>query len=319
MGIWETFCPICGLPIGYNYPDKPKNLLWLNNVTIVNAKNQTIQFNLYEKYSEYDIAGTIIYKNVCYVLSKYLYPKNNHRVSQQDMLKATGLNILVDGKEIINFITPQENAVTEIIESYAMHTACYDLIKKQFNYELKYCTIKQITSDDFGILNRKLYGKEYLKFSDTQFFDFEGIMDKNNTSAIFITQNPLINSANKHRIINIWTNIVNKLKNKKCRPSPSMTATFYNVGTIKYGNNGKLWIIKKTANRNMWVSLNKDNVGLYLDRIDKLNNAKNKSKGKGKGKIKSKSKSKSKSKKKNINKISKTNKKNSKKNSKRNG
>lgn len=283
MGIWETFCPICGLPVGYDNSHKttPKDLKWLNDITIVTSKNQTVRLlDIYGKGSEYDLGGTIIYKSICYILSTYLWVRNNHRVSKEDMFKATGQLIVVDGKELINFITPKEEDIIEYIESYAIHTNCYSLISSSLKYKLKFCDVMKVVSEEFGTLNTKLYGKEYTTYANRQFFDYERIREKANTQDMFITQNPLTNTANKTRIINIWTKLVNRLKAQKCRPSPSMSASLYDVGTVKYGNDGKLWIIKNNANRKVWMVLNKNNVDVYLGRIAKLDSLRNRAKGK---------------------------------------
>lgn len=79
----------------------------------------------------------------------------------------------------------------------------------------------------------------------------------------------------------------------KTRKGPSESATKYKVGTKKIGNDGNMWIIKKTSNgTHRWNKIK--------------NNSTKKIKSKSKTKSKSKSKSKTKSKSKSNSKIDKT-------------
>jgi len=295
MGIWETFCPICGLPCGYNYTERPKYLNWLDSITLLTAKNQKIQINLHGKGVEYEIQGTVFYDKVWYVFYKDEWPKSNHYVPISDFYKQTKIKELVNGEEFgdINYgLTSDSIAGQQIIETYSVHTSCYKLIKNKFNYDIKFCDLYKVTPY-FNILKPAKYGKIYVKYADSQAFDFETISSNES-----ILMDPLKNKENQDRIINIWTNLIAKFKKSKCRPSPSMSATLYEPGVIKYGNDGNLWIINKTKTTKAWIKLSESNVQLYFDRIAALkkklesfkkrhnitNNIKRKSKSKSKSK-----------------------------------
>ena len=58
---------------------------------------------------------------------------------------------------------------------------------------------------------------------------------------------PLISTINAKRIDNIFK----QLKLKKDRKGPSLSASFYKSGIIKFGNNNKFWII----NKNKWIEM----------------------------------------------------------------
>ena len=71
---------------------------------------------------------------------------------------------------------------------------------------------------------------------------------KINYNNINFLTDPLKNSINAKRIIDIWKPIIRKNK-KNIRPSPSESATLYKIGTIKKGNDGNLYIIYITKNK----------------------------------------------------------------------
>jgi len=98
--------------------------------------------------------------------------------------------------------------------------------------------------------------------------NFEIIMMANKKLKIInidFLMNPLINGKNAKRIISIWKPIIEKIKLKskpkltklkKSRPSPSESATEYNVGKKKKGNDDNMYFFIKTKNGiNRWVKL----------------------------------------------------------------
>jgi len=65
--------------------------------------------------------------------------------------------------------------------------------------------------------------------------------------------NPLKNEKNESRIIKIWKPIVNQILKKKIiikkdRPSPSESATLFELGKKKRGNDGNMYIIVVNKN-----------------------------------------------------------------------
>ena len=63
--------------------------------------------------------------------------------------------------------------------------------------------------------------------------------------------NKYIKYKKKYLLIknNININIIGgKKKSSKIRPSPTDSATLYNIGTKKEGNDGNIWIVVKNKN-----------------------------------------------------------------------
>ena len=73
----------------------------------------------------------------------------------------------------------------------------------------------------------------------------ELIMDTNG----YMCMSPLVSKENASRINKIITQY--KFNSDKTRKGPSVSATFYPEKTIKYGNNGMLWIKKNGK----WVEI----------------------------------------------------------------
>ena len=65
----------------------------------------------------------------------------------------------------------------------------------------------------------------------------------------------------KQKNINQINKNIKALKIKINRPSPSVSATFYEKGDYKIGNNNKIWIIKNGK----WVDLHVSNVKKIID------------------------------------------------------
>ena len=64
---------------------------------------------------------------------------------------------------------------------------------------------------------------------------------------------PLKNKINEDRILKIWKPIANKNSKKKIlkkdRPSPSESASLYDVGKIKKGNDGNMYEVVINKNK----------------------------------------------------------------------
>ena len=58
---------------------------------------------------------------------------------------------------------------------------------------------------------------------------------------------PLISDRNVRRI----NHIIKQMKIKKGRKGPAISASFYKLGNIKFGNNKKFWIV----NHGKWVEM----------------------------------------------------------------
>lgn len=150
------------------------------------------------------------------------------------------------------------------IKSLCCHKSCYKLLLKKLNYKLKIEDIEN-KLDEISLL--KSYGSVVNKYKGEQDFpwtwmilnvssfnSFERLLNDNIKLKISKNMNylmdPLKNKINEERILKIWKPIVNKKKIlKKDRPSPSESATLYDVGKIKKGNDGNMYEVVINKNK----------------------------------------------------------------------
>lgn len=134
------------------------------------------------------------------------------------------------------------------------HQDCYKLIQINYKYDLKFHDVSKLLGKYESILKNKSKYKPMDKYN-MQFFDYEAAYLKNP----WLLESPLKNNNNKTRILNIWKSLIPKFKKNKLRPSPTESATLFEVGKVMLGNNKKLWIVKKVNNTKRWIPYSKDN------------------------------------------------------------
>lgn len=114
------------------------------------------------------------------------------------------------------------------------HNDCYKLLST------KYGKFK------FNDINMLIYSRSYYglisKYQGQFFYSSLAFLENP-----YLLESPLKNKINKERILKLVLPI-NK-KSDKIRPSPSESATLFNVGTKKKGNDGNIWIIKENVNK----------------------------------------------------------------------
>jgi hypothetical protein len=128
-----------------------------------------------------------------------------------------------------------------------MHMACYVYVCNKYG-------LSKIYYKDLPILPKKNLSIDaqelsYIKFGSiskywTQYFDINDV-DK---SDMYMFENPFENKRNGKRI----DQIISKYKINKGRTGPAVSATFYPTGTIKFGENNKMW----EKNGGKWIQLN---------------------------------------------------------------
>lgn len=165
------------------------------------------------------------------------------------------------------------------------HKSCYKLLEKKFNYKLQIKDVENIVNDSSLLVK---YGHPVVnKYTDYQLFEWLSVIlnydfinfetsiinnkkleiNKNNINLI---SNPLRNKVNQKRILSVWSPIIKKIKRKesktkqkkskskhkesktrcrKCRPSPTESATLYKVGKKKKGNDSNMYIIIENKNK----------------------------------------------------------------------
>jgi len=126
--------------------------------------------------------------------------------------------------------------VSDNEDGFLMYTACYNMMSKIYGKPVKF--------ED--LINRQVNYGIMEKYQGQFFYHNLAYLERPE-----ILENPTKNKTNYNRILKIKLPIrklVKKKSPKKKRPSPSMSATLYNVGTKKRGNDGNIWII--TTNKN---------------------------------------------------------------------
>ena len=149
------------------------------------------------------------------------------------------------------------------------HQSCYKLLEKKLNYKLKIDDVANKLNDKSLL---KSYGKIVDKYTGHQDFkwiwfilnvspfnSFERLL--NDKKKLKISKNidflmdPLKNKNNENRILKIWKSSANS-KKKKNRPSPSESATLFDVGKKKKGNDGNMYeVVVNKNNIKRWKKI----------------------------------------------------------------
>lgn len=257
-----TYCLFCGAPISTVDMELPKSKYnWLNDIIILlwNGKEFNLNSNEidpylfhifgnnsvvhkdcykiindkynnpsilnFKQYRDYDKNNFIKYNSIKEYMYQY-YDWNKYFINKKDYFLESPLINKKNKKRIIDNV---KNLFSKNIDKEVLLLIKYYENKKYDSFVKKFKLISEY---------------EYLShYFDDYNFDF--IYDKKlNKINEFIQKEMdyLINFIQKNNFKNI---IKNKKKN---RPSPSESATLFNEGTEKKGNDGNIWIIKKNKN-----------------------------------------------------------------------
>lgn len=228
MGIYDTYCVICGC-----------SSIWCKN-ELTNYLTGEIYDETFNKMKNKKNIKEFIKKTKWMEKNSILLSDNNikHNLSSDDLngeLKTKNNKLKYSNCEIHyldnNYACEKtSNQFNEDGFGIFIHTYCYKLIEKEFNIKLKFSDINNIKIN-YGIIT-KYQG---------QFFDYGKLLNDNNEKLCY--------EPNKKYI----KNILNQFKIKPNRKGPSVSALLYNNGTIKIGNDNYLWIV----NNKKWVKINK--------------------------------------------------------------
>lgn len=222
MGCWDIYCLLCGNPyhsIIYN----DDNYLSLNEK----------EFKIFKQITDWLYKCTILTVN-----NEIIH--NCHEVSCN-----------------IEFISPNKNNYIARLHynfSYPstknkglfIHDDCWLYVKNKYGIKLKFGDLVNIPNK---LLYKPLYYINYgiIESYWDQDFNYTSIIkDKN----LWICMSPLISNRNAKRI----DNIIKQMKIKKSRKGPTLSASFYKSGIIKFGNNNRFWII----NHGKWIEMKGD-------------------------------------------------------------
>ncbi len=207
MGCWDIFCLLCGNPChSKKYNDEN-----LNDKQFELVKKITLWLN---KCTILSVNNDIIHN--CYEEScniDFITPKNDRYITSLDY----------------NFSYPSTKN-----KGLFIHDDCWLYIKNKYNIELKFSDLantktkvwKPLSYIDYGDIEN-YWGQE---------FNFPSIIKNEN---LWMCMTPLISTINAKRIDKIFK----QLNIKKNRKGPTLSASFYKPGIIKFGNNDRFWII----------------------------------------------------------------------------
>lgn len=264
MGVWDIFCFLCGNTCHNSYYDV-ENLLESVDYYEKNKREKYLNYfiPIYEEYK----------KNPDKIKNKVneVFKKTNW-LNKCTFLCAN--NKVVHGcSEIFGNITFEDNKKNRYINlTYSenpnimyglfVHTDCWKFIKKQYKIELKYSYIPITNFDiiDPEIFNFIDYGV-IQKYWDQEFNFLQMIIDNNYK----LCYSPEESKATTKNIKKIFTKIKSQIRNEGKRQSPPISATFYNEGIYKVGNNGNIWTIKSGK----WIEL-KNTIKKTVSEVQKI-------------------------------------------------
>ncbi len=265
MGCFDIYCPLCGNSCNSISTDLIENLREIYDHVKSNKKIETYMKKYYMK------VYNTIEKNPKFIDELKTYYKKAQWLNNCTFLtvmdevihhckEVTCNNTFRDkkGNEYVQDLLYNDEFVSKDHRGIFVHTDCWKYVKQKYDITLKFSNIPVIPEPkEYNKINTSInYGTIEKYWSQIFKFD-ELIMDLNGYMCI----SPLVSKENASRINKIITQY--KFNNDKKRSGPVVSATFYPEKTIKYGNNGMLWI-KKSGK---WVEI-KDCERMIL-KIDK--------------------------------------------------
>jgi hypothetical protein len=206
MGSWADFCLICGIGLSNCFDLKKYD--WMEMLYFLNWSNKVIK----DKTAKYDDCGTIIANNDEFCVTPMVWHQN-------ESIKDRRVETYKDPKKY----------------GYACHKACYNTIKQELGYEIKFSDVCHLATQSSLLDDRKKYGR--MVIYSNQFFDAPDIVLED----MWIIESPAKNLTKRNAIIKIWRPLVEKFKKTLPRPSPSESATKFPSKYTLRGNDGNLY------------------------------------------------------------------------------
>ncbi|ARF10187.1 hypothetical protein Hokovirus_1_66 [Hokovirus HKV1] len=217
MGTWDDYCLICGGPLTTNDLDR-----FVKNI-----------------------------KDYLW-LNKLLLILSDDQVIQTNDTNYEYGGIFEIDKKIYNICPLNYQDKDNNGYGFACHQDCYKLIQINYKHDIKFHDVSKLLGTYESLLKTRSKYKPMDKYNE-QFFNYETAYLKDP----WLLESPFKNNNNKTRILNIWKSLIPKFKKNKLRPSPTQSATLFEVGKILLGNNKKLWIVKKINDTKRWIPYNK--------------------------------------------------------------
>lgn len=240
MGCWDIYCFICG---------NSCHGLAIDDVEYI---EKVISSGKKDKFNKYIFDA--YQKNPSLINDLMEFRKKINWIDKCTMLlandkiesncKEVNCNISFTNKKgrYLHSVSSTVNEMFDksILYGVFIHTDCYNFVKEKYNIKLKYSMLPLIVNNKFS--NKVI---PFIDYGDIeqywgQIFNFFQIV---NDKKEFLCSSPLTGDKN---IGQIKKNISALKINTKYieRPSPPISASFYPNGTVKVGNNNKLWMIK---------------------------------------------------------------------------
>lgn len=261
-GGYETFCTLCGGPIHYEKIITNIELLkkYLNKKDIYENLDilRKINHELYMFSSNFELKkkkkkekNILTLEDTIELLKSLKIPKEHKWLTKALILTENGIIknvedaypiIDVNGKHYF-FQKPKNKSDLDFLDGwgYLFHNDCYKLLQNTYgNF-----SINDIKDDVVDVLLNKYPANDHIiKYQEQEFLTNLAYFEDP-----YLLESPLINKKNRERLLKFKIfKIKTKNNSKKERPSPSESATLFDIGTKKIGNDGNEWIIKENKN-----------------------------------------------------------------------
>lgn len=207
MGCFNVWCPLCGIPLnGFFYDEGLETLFTKTEM----------------KKLQWAFKVTIL--------------EENKKIVRH--AKETGCNIVFETKNRVFYFDTEINNMKYL----GVHDDCWDVLVKN-NININFTTLKNSVSSidvDLYTIKRGLYKPVNMFWG--QDFDVKGAKESKHS---YILYSPLRNMKNATRVIKNGQKITNK-KIKPARKGPSQSATLFDEGKRKRGNDGNWWVVSLT-------------------------------------------------------------------------
>ncbi len=253
MGCFDIYCPLCGNTCQSMSPDLIENFREIHQHVKSNKKTASCLKTFYKKvYNTLEKDPKFLDKIKTYSKKTQWLNDCTFLTVMDEVIhhckEITCNNTFRDKKdnEYVQDLLYNDEFVPKNHRGIFVHTDCWKYIKQKYDITLKFSNIPVVPEPkEYNKINTSIHYGTIEKYW-SQIFKFdELIMD----SYGYMCISPLVNKENALRINKIITQF--KFNNDKSRSGPSVSATFYPEKTIKYGNNGMLWI-KKSGK---WVEI----------------------------------------------------------------
>lgn len=222
MGCWDIYCPLCG-----NAP---------TSVPIQSGNECNLDEGTYR-----DMLKKMKWLGECYFMTI------TNQVYKNCKEYSCNIEFRCKSKPDIHLLSiPNVKELKWGDEvGYFIHADCFRFVKKHYNHSLVLGDFYIKKQKDLNQIQPPYARCHQIKKYQKQFFDYCRLYQD---GLFWMAESPLHNKQNARRIMNV----LNKMKWKKGRKSPSLSATLFPKKTYKVGNDGYIWVVEN----NKWQRIN---------------------------------------------------------------